>query len=228
MENIQQWDPFDGRIYSDDIGTNDFITAATTAIFATPYHQYNEDAINSSVLIGLIQDWDVTQARQSPTIFECGSNGIYVVSTGRVAGTMRFSRVMYNGSNLLYLMYAKQTGLQRSSARDRDVAGWVNNEKSIGFGINMRSSIFNKPFGVMLALKSVATQAGSGENTPAANGVGAFFLENAYINTHGMGASAGAPYLGEQLDVSFEGVYPVPMNTGDTDWPAKPGNAQAA
>lgn len=229
--NIQfdQWDPFAGRIYSNKIGASDFVTASTVALFGTPGPKYAPAALAAAKVIGLIQDWNVSQTKQSPQLFECGSDGRYTLSTGRVAGTLQMSRVIYNGSNLLYLLYAgedpatwQQINLgygKEGYTGITDIAGYHSPGKR-GFLINLGSSLFLKPLGVIIVLRTASTHQKPDKN------VAAFFLEDCYISSHGMGASAGAPYIGEQVALSYEAVYPVNVST-DTEVVELPEELQA-
>lgn len=220
--NFENWDPMEGRIYKSDVGANEFVTASTVALLATNVSRFSNAAINSAKVIGLIQDWNISQTKQSPQLFECGSNGKYTLSTGRVAGSCSMSRVLFHGSNLLYLLYGGSykiegtdgmTQLQYEQKGIRDVAGFQNSEKTSGFAINLASSVFLNPLGLIFVLRTAQATTSGKKN------VATFFLEDAYINSHGIGASAGAPYVGEQVSLTFEGVYPVDSNIGDSPWP---------
>jgi len=72
---LDTWDPMKGRIYESKVGANEFVTANTVALLATNEPRYSEAAVSSAKVIGLIQDWNISQTKQSPQIFECGSNG---------------------------------------------------------------------------------------------------------------------------------------------------------
>jgi len=219
--NLDQWDPMSGRIYKNTVGANAFVTAATVAILATPYPKYTVDALKTAKVIGLIQDWNISQTRQSPQLFECGSNGKYTLSTGRIAGSVSISRVIYHGSNLLYLLYAGQsgiTGVGYQASDLTDIAGYGTKLKgaetfSTGFAINLASSVFLNPLGLIFVMRTAV------KNTAGKATVSQFFLEEAYIQNHGIGASAGAPYVGEQVGLTFEGIYPIKADFGDEAWP---------
>lgn len=213
------WDPFAGRIYSNNIGAGNFVTASSVALFGTPGPKYDPDTLADAKVIGLIQDWNVSQTKQSPQLFECGSDGRYTLSTGRVAGTLQMSRVIYNGSNLLYLLYAGRdpedwSQIHRGSRKAgytgiMDIAGY-HIPDTRGFLINLGSSMFLKPLGVIIVLRTASAPKGYDKD------VAGFFLEDCYISSHGMGASAGAPYVGEQVALSYEAVYPIDVSTDDT------------
>ena len=74
--------------------------------------------------------------------------------------------------------------------------------------INLGSSLFLRPLGIIIVMQTAATAQSATDRN-----VAAFFLEDCYINSHGMGASAGAPYVGEQASLTFEGVYPINVST---------------
>lgn len=216
---LSDWDPLDGRIYKDNVNANSFVTASTVALLGTRHAEFSKASIEDARVIGLIQDWNITQTKQAPQLFECGSNGRYTLSTGRIAGSMTMSRVLYEGSNLLYLLYGKDAetdDLQYGGDSEslRDVAGYVSSG-DVGFAMNLASSVFLKPLGLFVVMKSAS------KNVQGETGIASFFLENAYINTHGIGASAGAPYVGEQVSLTFEAVFPIEVSTGGTKWPSK-------
>ena len=219
---LNEWDPMAGRIYKDNVGANAFVTASTVALLGTPHSEYSEEAISDAKVIGLIQDWNISQTKQSPQLFECGSNGKYTLSTGRVAGSMNMSRVIYQGSNLLFLLYAGRADVGQidyggTEGKLKDIAGYTDGEDAaaqVGFAINLASSVFLKPLGIIIVMNSAQ------KNKDGNKRIASFFLENAYINSHGMGASAGAPYVGEQVSLTFEGVYPVSSSLGDVQWPS--------
>lgn len=225
-KKFEDWDPMKGRIYtrSDDIKAGAFVTASTVALLATPDPTYNADSLANAILIGLIQDWNISQTKQSPQLFECGSNGKYTLSTGRVAGSCSMSRVLYSGSNLLFLLYAGQTEYKQIKYKAenlRDVAGYYSEkdgQPDRGFAINLASSLFLNPLGVIFVLR---TASAIPADSPLKKSVTAFYLEEAFINSHGIGASAGAPYIGEQVTLTFEGVYPIAASLGDKEWPSR-------
>lgn len=215
------WDPMDGRIYKDDVlGANAFVTASTVALLGTPHKTYTSQAIEDARVIGLIQDWNINQNKQSPQLFECGSNGRYTLATGRVAGSMNMTRVVYEGSNLLYLLYAgrdlEQEAYGGSGTSLTDIAGYTDgiDEDANGFAINLASSVFLRPLGLIIVMNSAS------RNARGEKGVAAFFLEGAYISSHGIGASAGAPYVGESVTLTFEGVYPIDTKLASRPWPS--------
>jgi len=219
---LNNWNPMAGRIYTSGVGANAFVTASTVALLATPTPKYDENAIAGARVIGLLQDWNISQTKQAPQLFECGSNGKYTLSTGRIAGSASMSRVIYHGSNLLYLLYAGAAGnAQISYGTDdiTDIAGYKDdpaegNPDSIGFAINLASSVFLNPLGLLFVIRTAM------KNSSGDNQVASFFLEDAYINNHGIGASAGAPYVGEQVSLTFEGVYPIESKiTAQQPWP---------
>jgi len=126
------------------------------------------------------------------------------------------SRVIFSGSNLLFLLYAGQSSNSQINYGNKgisDIAGRKSATGDAGFAINLASSVFLNPLGLIFVMRT------ANANTENKTNVATFFLEDAYINSHGMGASAGAPYVGEQVSLTFEGVYPVSSNLGDQPWP---------
>ena len=205
---LDGWHPGKGRIYGELGKDGSFVTSETMAILATPHPTYDSpEVINDAKVIGLVQDWNMSQTRQAPQLFEVGSKGKYTLSTGKVAGSMSISRIMYNGANLLATLYAidhptAPPDLTGFSDSEWDVAGYGN------FLISLASTLFTNPLGIICVFRS--TKAMDSKTT---KNIGAFFLEGTYIVTHGIGASAGAPYIGEQVQLSFETIKPIQVNS---------------
>lgn len=215
------WKPFSGRIHkAGEIAANQFATGATVGLFASNSPTFGDDTFDNSRIIGLIQDWNLQQVRQAPQLFECGSNGKYTLSTGRISGSLTVSRVIFHGANLLWLLYGGQVPEGSPYYEDRtDIAGYWNNKNNDpqGFAINLASSAFMNTLGIGFVIRTPVVQ-GTGDS--ASYNFGAFFLEHCNITSHAIGASAGAPYVGEQVSMTFESIAPIASNVGDTQWGA--------
>jgi len=205
---LETWHPFAGSLEKEKDGMT-FISGSTIALFASPAALYTDlkDNTDKVKIIGITQDWDMTQSKQAPTVFECGSDGRYTIPTGRTVGQLRFARILLNKKNILFITHA----LVNATKRPREsAAGYAfKPDKSEGFLINLASSLFNSPVGMMMGIKDI-------------NGdwVISGFFENCYILAHAMGGSAGAPYIGENVTMSFENVVPISMGkTAETQIP---------
>lgn len=207
---LETWNPFAGSLEKEKDGMT-FISGSTIALFASPAALYTdlEGKADKVKIIGITQDWDMTQSKQAPTVFECGSDGRYTIPTGRTAGQLRFARILLNKKNILFITHALVEVTRRPK---ESPAGYAfNTEKSEGFLINLASSLFNSPVGIIMGIKDI-------------NGdwVISGFFENCYILAHAMGGSAGAPYIGENVTMSFENVVPINMNALVNDIPIPP------
>ena len=152
------WDFRESRI-EDGVGGSDFVTNDSVIIAATPIAEYSQAAVTEAKVIGLIQSWNNNQSRNAPEVFEVGSNGKYVIATRKVSGNLTLNRVLFDGANLLSVLYAVNGTNVAAGDFDNDLAGYGQ------FLINLGSSFFAKPLGLIFSFRD-------SNNDP----VGAFFF----------------------------------------------------
>ncbi len=201
---IADWDYRKGKLVK-DINSTDFANSSTVGLFGTPIPKYTQDAVDMAMAIGLIQSTNMSQGRQMIQISEIGSKGRYTMSTGRVAGSMTIQRVLYNGPNLLKILYGNIADDMPPATNVRDVAGygkWL---------MNLGSTLFDRPLGLIMVFRDQG-------NTP----VSAQFLVNAHIVSHGIGMNPDSPMIGEGVNISFDDVWPLQTGGQPDDIQAYP------
>lgn len=186
----------DGTTPKDYIGR--FITGRTVAMSASRYSTYadNTDVANLYT-VGMVQGLSYSQAKQLQRLFELGSSENTIVP-GRSVGTIQLSRVWYHGPNFLKVFY---TGV--SDAEIKALRGPVPGYEDLF--LNLSSGLYDNPFGLLL---TIHTQ-GNALSTHDSKLAGQVFLENAYIQNHGIQMSAQAVVLAEQVSIQYERAIPV-------------------
>lgn len=186
------------KIQSSTVPT-DFVGSENVIIATTGYSsgnsQYSQEAVDNAKIIGLLQQFSMSQMRQNPTIFEIGSAGKYVVHSNRVGGGIRLSKMVYNGPNVLASLYpysdANTTKLKQEYGRH-----WL---------LNLAGDIFARPIGLVVIFRDAAY-----------NIVAGAFFEHAMISDHGLGVNANNPMLGENISIQYERVIPMFQHDSDT------------
>jgi hypothetical protein len=186
----------DGTTPKDYIGR--FITGRTVAMSASRYSTYadNTDVANLYT-VGVVQGLAYSQAKQLQRIFELGSSENTIVP-GRSVGTLQLSRVWYYGPNFLKVFY---TGV--SDDEIKALRGPIPGYEELF--LNLSSGLYDNPCGLLLTIHSQ----GNALSTHDSKLVGQLFLENAYIQNHGIQMSAQAVVLAEQVSIQFERAIPV-------------------
>jgi len=176
----------------------DFIGSETVIIATTgPGNAaYNEDAIANARIIGLMQNFQMSQMRQNPTIFEIGSAGKYVVHSSRVGGGIRLARVVYNAANLLASLYPYDQSTALSAAHGKAYGKqWL---------LNLADDLFSEPIGIVVIFRDAKRNIAAGA-----------FFENTMVSDHGLGVASATPNIGENVSLQYERV--LPMFTHATD-----------
>lgn len=180
--------------------------------------------------IGLIENAGISQTKQLQRLFEVGSSRSYFIP-GRVMGSLQIGRVFYYGPSLLRLFYAyyyndannisigtadptatitlEDGSLSPSPlARllDTGVTAFHKVKMSPGadyFYANLASDLFNQPFGLAFYFRD------SNYNL-----VGAFYLEQVYIQGHQFSMSSGSVLIMEGASAQYERMVPVKLING--------------
>jgi hypothetical protein len=209
-----------------EIGTS----ASTGAATASP-------AGISVYPIGLLESFALSQSKQLQRIFEIGSSRSYFVP-GRVIGSISLGRVFYFGPSLMRVMYSHYktpdgspvdigsaavgstisvttpfTGgsvsetIQDPAALLLDVgttsAPIVQSPGDDFFYINLASDLFNQPSGMAVFFKDTSFVT-----------VGAFYLEDIYIQGHQMSISSGSVLIMEGVSAQYDRLVPIKSITG--------------
>ncbi len=177
---------------TDFVGSENVLIA--TAGYGADRATYNQTAVDGARVIGLMQSFNMDQMRQSPTVFEIGSAGKYVVHSNRVGGNLSMSKLVYSGANLLASLYpwAHATTDEMKAAYGKY---WL---------LNLADDLFANPIGLVVMFRDAAYNITAGA-----------FFENVMIGSHGLGISANNPMMGENVSLTYERV--IPMFTHGTD-----------
>ena len=201
---LTSWD-FRTKHVEHDIGAADFVTSESVLVLTSPISAYSQAAVNSAIAVGLAQDIQFNQQRQATQVFEIGSRRKYTFSSGRTQGQLTLSRILFDGTSLLKAVVRRNQGTvsggnaaQANPVEDvSDLAGYGD------FYINLGSTLFSRPVGIIMILRDV-------EN----HNVGAMFFQEAYIVSHAMSISSNQPFVGENVSILFEGIFPLQHRAG--------------
>ncbi len=215
-----------------------FVNAASTLVGAGPPRLADAGATTTAsglqvYPIGLLESVGLQQNRQLQQIFEIGSNRSYFVP-GRTVGAISVGRTFYFGPSLLRVLYAyyrqPATGTGKSSMGSKEAGTLVTIDgqsmpdplaalldgttadkvhtlqRSPGedyFFIDLASDLFAQPTGMAIYFKD--------QNQTS---VGAFYLEDAYVQGHQMSISSGSVLIMEGVSMQYDRIQPVKVVTG--------------
>lgn len=229
MADLTKWE-FQNYHIQQDLKGGQFVSAESTLIAAGPP---SAESAGTSVgaldvyPIGLLESVAVQQNRQLQRIFEIGSSRSYFIP-GRTIGSLTIGRTFYFGPSLMRVLYAyyKQTansaqghvGSKPSEAvleidgitlPDPESALLDNaNTDSLHtlrrnpgydyFFIDLASDLFAQPTGMAVYFKDAN-----------ANSVGAFYMNETYIQSHQMTISSGSVLIMEGVSAQFDSITPI-------------------
>jgi hypothetical protein len=173
--------------------------------------------------IGLVQNTQVTQAKQIQQLFEIGSRLPFFVP-GRTTVQVGMARVLFDGPSLMQALYvwtkddklyvpAIGDGTSETSdpgapfnelGTDPNQVGTIagfETENNAEFFINLASEFFNKPLGLGCILYDMQQQA-----------YGGFYLEECYIQSHRFSASAQQTVLMEDVSIRCTALKPIKID----------------
>lgn len=170
--------------------------------------------------IGVVENANLSQARQLQRLFEIGSKRSYFI-VGRNIGSLTLARTLFYGPNLMRVLYA-YVDKDRFQGDD----GWEKNllegvDKFSGgpattdgtkdsidnppgyadFMPNLDSDLFDSPFGLFFYLESANNKT-----------YGGFYLEEAYINAHQMNISSSSTLVAEGVTIQYDQMIPINVN----------------
>lgn len=181
----------------------------------------------STVLpIGLLESVAIQQNKQLQRVFEIGSSRSYFIP-GRTIGSLSIGRTFYFGPSLLRALYAYYS----STGNGIDIGTTGDDTKIIGnieypaptnylldgapptglhqvkrspgddyFYIDLASDLFSQPTGMAIYFKDYAS-----------NAVGAFYLNECYVQGHQMTISSGSVLVMEGVSLQFDSITPIKM-----------------
>ena len=202
---------------------SDVIDSGTVLLAAAPASLDEAVAINPNgiriVPIGMIESVSVQLGRQLSRIFEIGSKIGYIIP-GRTVGDMSINRVLFDGDNLLKVLYGGELAADGAGvlykyaqfSSDTSGPGTTRRFAHISSGhiaMNLASTFFNQPCGLVLYFKDQQSDL-----------VSELYFEGVHIGSYSFGMSAGANVLVESAQLSFIQVRPivtVDSNVNDPD-----------
>ena len=223
MANSFYWDYFNNRV-QDNLQPGEFLNAAYALLSSGP-PQLSEFAVSNisassantweaiegglesavSALssvgkfnpIGVTQALGINQGKQLMQIWEIGSERSFFVS-GRASGSLSLGRVLYNGDNLLKMLYAWDDSLSETAYNGFEIfrAPGYNN-----FYMNLASDLFGKPFGLLLLIKDSQQKL-----------YAAVYFEQCYVPNYGFGFDAAGNIIQESTSLLFERMIPIPTS----------------
>lgn len=231
------WD-FSNVHVQQELQGGQFVSAETSLIASgppeiggtSPYSEVTGSSVESVYPIGLIENAGLSQSKQLQKLFEIGSSRSYFIP-GRVIGSVSIGRMFYYGPSLLRVMYAyykndsngiligtddaaAQITLPDNSVAVSPLARLLNRggdsfhsvRMSPGedyFFVNLASDLFNQPTGLAFYFKDANF-----------NSVGAFYLEQVYIQGHQFSISSGSVLIMEGASAQYDRAVPIKLING--------------
>ena len=200
MANVNvlgDWNFLDGNVQKIDDGS-DFLSAESTVICAGPPDL--GASIQSVRPVGLVQNAQITQNKQIQQLFEIGSRKPFFIP-GRTLIQLGMSRVLFDGASLMRALYEHDELPGVTDNYNADVippAEPYGPATSSDFYMNLASEFFNRPLGLAFILHD-------GQNQK----YGGFYLENCYIQTHGMSMAGQQTVLLENVGIRASNLVPL-------------------
>ena len=231
--NFQNWDYSNYHVQSELKG-GQFVSAETSLIAAGPpeiggtgpYTSTPVGSVSNVYPIGLLENAGLSQSKQLQKIFEIGSSRSYFIP-GRVVGSVSLGRTFYYGPSLLKVMYAyykndgteikigtedasatvtledgstAQSPLARLLPRGENFHQLRQSPGEDHFFVNLASDLFNQATGLAFYFKDANF-----------NSVGAFYLENVYVQGHQFSVSSGSVLIMEGVSAQYDRIVPIKL-----------------
>jgi hypothetical protein len=216
-----------------ELTAGQFVSAETSLVASGPpqlnggsnYSDVPVGQVGQVFPIGLIENAGISQSKQLQKLFEIGSSRSYFIP-GRVIGSVSMGRIFYYGPSLLRVLYAyyynNSNGIQIGTTpagttitlADGSLAQSPLNllldtgntlyhqvQEDPGddyFFINLASDLFAQPLGLAFYFKDANY-----------NSVGAFYLENTYIQGHQFSISSGNVLIMEGISAQYDRIVPI-------------------
>lgn len=160
--------------------------------------------------MGVIENANIAQSKSLRRIAEVGSKRFHFV-TGRTLSQLSIARVLFHGPSLLRVLYAYMgsdrfseigasnfTPLLDSADNRNDDIAILSAPGYKDFFINLDSSMFDMPFGLMFYMEDSRK-----------NPYGAFYCTECYIQTHQFNVGASADVIAEGVTIQFDRAIPI-------------------
>ena len=201
---LGDWNFLDGNVQEIEDGS-DFLSAESTVICAGPADL--GAAIPEVRPVGLVQNAQITQNKQIQQLFEIGSRKPFFIP-GRTLIQLGMSRVLFDGASLMRALYEVSTDNTTDNYDSADVvppAEPYGAATSGDFYMNLASEFFNRPLGLAFIFHD-------GQNQK----YGGFYLENCYIQTHGMSMAGQQTVLLENVGIRASSLIPLDYDESAT------------
>lgn len=231
--DFTRWD-FSNYHVQQELQGGQFVSAETSLIASGPpeiggtgpYSNAPGSGVGTVYPIGLIENAGISQSKQLQKVFEVGSSRSYFIP-GRVMGSVSLGRIFYYGPSLMRVMYAYyknesngiEIGTEASDATitldgdgstaqsplarllERGGDSFHKVRMSPGedyFYINLASDLFNQPTGLAFYFKDANF-----------NSVGAFYIEQVYLQGHQFSISSGSVLVMEGASAQYDRIVPI-------------------
>ena len=201
--DYSSWNFYDSRVDT-NVNQGEHVNAASTLVASGIPELGGEGAVDVYP-IGVLESAAVQQSVQLQRLFEIGSNRSYFVP-GRVIGSLNLGRTFFSGANLIRSLYASfdgtvdgrtyksKTGTSKFSIETGERAPGDGDN----FWIDLASDVFQKGFGLAFYFKDAAYK-----------NVGAFYLENCYLQGHSLNISSGSILIMEGCSAQYDRLRPL-------------------
>lgn len=232
--DFSNWD-FSNFHVQGEMQGGQFVSAESSLIAAGPpelggtgpYSSVPVGSVGQVFPIGLLENAGISQSKQIQKLFEIGSSRSYFIP-GRVIGSVSLGRTFYYGPSLMRVMYAyyyndtndinigteapsTKIQLDDGSFADSPLNRLLNRggppmhsvKQSPGedyFFVNLASDMFNQPTGLAFYFKDANF-----------NSVGAFYLEQVYIQGHQFSLSSGSVLVMEGVSAQYDRIVPIKL-----------------
>jgi hypothetical protein len=234
---LTTWDFYNQHVQQDLKG-GQFVSAESTLVAAGPprFTDAGGAAAGAQGLevypIGLLESVAIQQNKQLQRIFEIGSVRSYFIP-GRAIGSLSIGRTFYFGPSLLRVLYAyykqdnnpNQINIGSKSADTAPIviegielpnpdAALLDNADPAAlhvlrrnpgndyFLIDLMSDLFAQPTGMCIYFKDANSHS-----------VGAFYLNECYVQGHQMTVSSGSVLVMEGVSMQFDSISPIKVLT---------------
>ena len=211
-----------------DTTAGDFLSSESVVLLSGPPKLADGSPLEL-IPVGLVQNTQVTQAKQIQQLFEIGSRLPFFIP-GRTTIQVGMARVLFDGPSLMQALYAYTgpdgsniyvpgIGAGTSATSDPGApfnedgendgtpvqigtfTGGFDTTNTTEFFINLASEFFNKPLGLGCVLFDMQQQA-----------YGGFYLEECYIQSHRFSASSQQTVLMEDVGIRCTALRPISID----------------
>lgn len=208
-----------------DTEAGDFLSSESVVLLSGPPKLDQGNPPSNLIPIGLVQNVQVTQAKQIQQLFEIGSKLPFFIP-GRTTVQVGMARVLFDGPSLLQALYVFNEGgselyvpaiseatttlsnpgepfnlVGENPVQVGTIEAGFDTTNNAEFFINLASEFFNKPLGLACVLYDMQQQA-----------YGGFYLEECYIQSHRFSASAQQTVLMEDVGIRCTALRPISID----------------